>query len=79
MSVAEVDALLYLRGHTREQLDRALRIPALSERWKSSFRALLQQQETGGTVTGNPELALPGGPPPAWPGFSSVESVPHLP
>ena len=28
MSVAEVDALLYLRGHNREQLERALRIPA---------------------------------------------------
>ena len=69
MSVAEVDALLYLRGHTREQLDRALRIPALSEGWKSSFRALLQQEETGTAITGNPGLAPPSGPPPAWPGF----------
>jgi len=69
MSVAEVDALLYLRGHTREQLDRALRIPALSEGWKSSFRALLQQEEASGAATGNPGLAPPSGPPPAWHGF----------
>jgi len=30
MSVAEMDALLYLPGHNPEQLERALRIPALS-------------------------------------------------
>ena len=29
MSVAEINALLYLPGHPREQLERALRIPAL--------------------------------------------------
>jgi ferredoxin-NADP reductase/MOSC domain-containing protein YiiM len=68
MSVAEVDALLYLRGHTRDQLDRALRIPALSEGWQESFKALLQQESTTG-VTGNPGLVLTSGPPPAWPGF----------
>jgi ferredoxin-NADP reductase/MOSC domain-containing protein YiiM/ferredoxin len=69
MSVAEIDAVLYLRGHTREQLDRALRIPALSEGWKGSFRALLQEGPTGTTLTGNPGLAPPSGPPPGWPGF----------
>src|SRR5689334_15062663 len=31
MTVAEVDALLYLPGHTREGVQRALRIPALPE------------------------------------------------
>ena len=41
MTVAEVDALLYLPGHTRQQLLRALRIPALSPGWQASFRALL--------------------------------------
>ena len=41
MTVAEVDALLYLPGHPREQLLRALRIPALSPGWQGSFRALL--------------------------------------
>ena len=66
MSVAEIDALLYLPGHTPEQLERALRIPALSEGWQGSFRAILQQKTIG---SGNPGLAPPSGPPPAWPGF----------
>jgi MOSC domain-containing protein YiiM len=44
MSIAETDAMLHLRGHTREKLDRALRIPALSEGWKGSFKALLQEE-----------------------------------
>ena len=69
MSVAEIDALLYLRGHTREQLDRALRIPALSEGWQESFKALLQEEAKGSAATGNPGLAPASGPPPAWPGF----------
>jgi ferredoxin-NADP reductase/MOSC domain-containing protein YiiM/ferredoxin len=69
MSIAETDAMLYLRGHTREKLDRALRIPALSEGWKGSFKALLQEETSGTSVTGNPGLAPSSGPPPAWPGF----------
>src|SRR5215510_3953801 len=36
MSVAEADALLYLTGHSRAQLERALRIPALSPGWRWS-------------------------------------------
>jgi ferredoxin-NADP reductase/ferredoxin len=43
MTVAEVDALLYLPGRTRRDLVRALRIPALSEGWQGSFRELLEQ------------------------------------
>src|ERR1700731_2338106 len=46
MSVAEVDALLYLPGHSREQLERALRIPALSKGWQSSFQAILAQESS---------------------------------
>ena len=42
MAVADADALLYLPGHTRQQLLRALRIPALSPGWQASFRALLE-------------------------------------
>ena len=38
MTVAEVDALLYLPGHDRDELARALRIPALSPGWQGSFR-----------------------------------------
>jgi ferredoxin-NADP reductase/MOSC domain-containing protein YiiM len=69
MSVAEIDGALYLRGHTREQLERALRMPALSEGWKESFRALLQQEDTAGAAAGNAGLAPSSGPPPAWAGF----------
>jgi ferredoxin-NADP reductase/MOSC domain-containing protein YiiM len=64
MSVAEADALLYLPGHTRQHLLRALRIPALSPGWQASFRALLER-EPG---SGNAGLAVTS-PPPAWPGF----------
>ena len=64
MAVAEVDGLLYLPGHTRQQLLRALRIPALSPGWQASFRALLDEGEGGG----NAGLAVTS-PPPAWPGF----------
>jgi ferredoxin-NADP reductase/MOSC domain-containing protein YiiM len=71
MSVAEVDALLYLSGHTREQLVRALRVPALSAGWQGSLQAILQQETSGGSVGGNPGLA-PSGPPPGWTGFRSV-------
>jgi ferredoxin-NADP reductase/MOSC domain-containing protein YiiM/ferredoxin len=69
VSVAEIDAMLYLRAHTREQLDRALRIPALSQGWQGSLQALLQQETTAGPVSGNPGLAPASGPPPAWQGF----------
>jgi ferredoxin-NADP reductase/MOSC domain-containing protein YiiM/ferredoxin len=64
MTVAEVDGLLYLPGHQRQQVMRALRIPALSPGWQASFRALLDA-EAG---SGNAGLAVTS-PPPAWPGF----------
>ena len=68
MTVAETDALLYLPGHPRKQLLRALQIPALSEGWRASFRAMLDQPEAGGAAEGNPGLTAVS-PPPAWPGF----------
>ena len=37
MSVAEAGALLYLPSHSLAQLERALRIPALSPGWRGSF------------------------------------------
>src|SRR5215468_6967788 len=66
MSVAEADALLYPTGHSRAQLERALRIPALPAGWRNSFQALLQQG--AGQAKGNPGLAAVS-PPPAWRGF----------
>ena len=69
MTVAEINALLYLPGHSRQQLERALRIPALSDGWRTSFQAFLQQESSGGPMTGNPGLGPELGSPPAWPGF----------
>ena len=69
MTVVEVDGLLYLPGHPREQLRRALRIPALSPGWQASFQALVEDE--GG---GNAGLAATA-PPPAWPGFRALEVV----
>jgi len=66
MTVTEVDALLYLPGHPRRRIQRALRIPALPDGWKASFQAMLSQP--GGGATGNAGLAAVS-PPPAWPGF----------
>lgn len=57
MTVAEIDALLYLPGRARRDLVRALRIPALSEGWQGSFRELLEQAPDG-----TPSEA-------AWPGM----------
>jgi ferredoxin-NADP reductase/MOSC domain-containing protein YiiM len=68
MSVADVDALLYLPGHSREQLERAMRIPALSKGWQSSFQAILAQESSSKPVEGNPGLANEEQAP-AWPGF----------
>jgi ferredoxin-NADP reductase/MOSC domain-containing protein YiiM len=71
ISVAEVDALLYLPGHSREQLERALQIPALSMGWQSSFQAMLQQDLSSKTTVGNPGLAFEEQAP-AWPGFRQM-------
>lgn len=70
LTVAHVDALLYLPGHSREDVVRALRVPALSKGWQASFQAILQQ----GTKTnaGNPGLANEEHAP-AWPGFKQMQ------
>jgi ferredoxin-NADP reductase/MOSC domain-containing protein YiiM/ferredoxin len=72
MTVSEINALLYLPGHRREDLQRALRIPALSPGWQGSFRALLDQPSDGGLGAGNAGLSAEHGPPPAWPGFRTL-------
>ena len=78
MTVAEMDALLYLPGHSRSQLERALRIPALSPGWQSSLQALLQSEESmPGGAAGNPGLTGATSPPPAWPGFRPLK-VAHI-
>jgi len=74
MTVAEIDGLLYLPGHSREQVLSALRIPALPDGWKASFRAMASQAEVPAGAEGT--ALAPGNagltavsPPPAWPGF----------
>jgi len=66
ISVADIDALLYLPKPSREQLERSLRVPALSQGWKTSLKAIAEQKTSDG---GNPGLKDSSGPPPAWPGF----------
>ena len=67
LTVADVDALLYLPGHDPERLEAAMDVPALSPGWRESFRSMLE---------GGPGADSPAGvavaPPPAWPGFRTL-------
>src|SRR3954447_9176125 len=65
VTVAEVDALLYLPGHDRDRLRAALDIPALSPGWQESFRSML---EGGGFQPAGVPLATT----PAWAGFRTL-------
>jgi ferredoxin-NADP reductase/MOSC domain-containing protein YiiM len=69
MSVFTINALLYMPGHPRDQVERALRIPAMSPGWRRSFEAMVTQEKSAIAATGNAGLTLPSGPPPAWQGF----------
>jgi MOSC domain-containing protein YiiM len=60
MTVAEIDALLYLPHRTRASLIRAVRIPALSEGWRGSFRDLLDEAEANGPSAAALPLAWSG-------------------
>ena len=71
ITVAEVDGLLYLPEHSRKELQRALRVPALSKGWQGSFQAMLQQDLSSKTEVGNPGLAYEEQAP-AWPGFRQM-------
>jgi ferredoxin-NADP reductase/MOSC domain-containing protein YiiM len=68
MTVEEINALLYSPGHSRDLLERALRIEALSPGWRWSFEALLKSQ-TAGAASGNAGLAPEAAAHPAAPGF----------
>jgi len=67
MTVAEINALLYLPDHSPDRLKRALGIEALSSGWHSSFDALLRSR-TPGNAGLMPEVAAH----PAAPGFQSL-------
>jgi ferredoxin-NADP reductase/MOSC domain-containing protein YiiM len=76
ITVADCDGLLYLPGHSSEQLQRALRIPALSKGWQSSFQGMLHQNLSSKSMVGNPGLAYEEQAP-AWPGFRQMR-VAHI-
>jgi ferredoxin-NADP reductase/MOSC domain-containing protein YiiM len=71
MTVAEINALLYSPSHPRDRLERALRLPALSPGWRSSFEALLQSQPDG-AGRGNAGLAPAAAAHPVAPGFRAL-------
>jgi ferredoxin-NADP reductase/MOSC domain-containing protein YiiM len=62
LTVADIDGLLYLPNRSHALLERALRVPALSEGWKGSFKELLEQ--------GEPAKRPPE--PTAWEGFEPL-------
>jgi ferredoxin-NADP reductase/MOSC domain-containing protein YiiM len=71
MTVAEINALLYLPPHPRDRLERALRIEALATGWRGSFEALLQSQKNA-AAAGNAGLAPAAAAHPAASGFQSL-------
>jgi ferredoxin-NADP reductase/MOSC domain-containing protein YiiM len=73
MTVAAINALLYLPGPAKGDIERALRIPALPAGWKGSFEALLRQSAQPGPRTGNPGLASPEQLATATPGFRPLK------
>jgi ferredoxin-NADP reductase/MOSC domain-containing protein YiiM len=71
ITVTEMDDLLYLPGHSLADVKRAIRIPALSKGWQSSFEAILKQDSSAKPLEGNPGLANEEKAP-AWPGFKQM-------
>ena len=71
VTVAEIDALLYLPNHNTNRIAIAARIPALSPGWRDSLEALLKADERG-IHDGNAGLTSSIPSPPAWNGFRSL-------
>jgi ferredoxin-NADP reductase/MOSC domain-containing protein YiiM len=70
LSVADVDALLYLPDRNEEQLRAVVDIPALSPGWQQSFHELLDAAEHGAPAGGPPVGEEPG-----WAGFRQMKVV----
>jgi ferredoxin-NADP reductase/MOSC domain-containing protein YiiM len=66
LSVADVDALLYLPDRDGQRLREAVDIPALSPGWQQSFRELLDSADDDDDGAG---AAARAGVEPGWPGF----------
>ncbi len=64
LSVADIDALLYLPDRDLDQLRKAVDVPALSPGWQQSFSELLAAHENSTAATAPPIGIEPG-----WSGF----------
>jgi MOSC domain-containing protein YiiM/ferredoxin-NADP reductase len=73
MTIAQVNALLYSSRHPRDELERALRIPALSPGWRWSFQELINSQDANPRATGNAGLAPATAAHTAKPGFRPLQ------
>ncbi|GAB2736245.1 MOSC and FAD-binding oxidoreductase domain-containing protein [Kitasatospora kifunensis] len=73
LTVAEIDALLYLPGTDRDKLEAAVDIPALSPGWRQSFQDLLHESVQSDARTAAQAI----GTEPGWNGFRPlrVEAV----
>ena len=58
MTVASVDALYYLPGRARRDLERAVRLPALSPGWRGGFQDMLDAAPTAPAWEGLRELRV---------------------
>nr|WP_245594323.1 MOSC and FAD-binding oxidoreductase domain-containing protein [Actinospica robiniae] len=70
VSVADIDALLYLPNPDTEQLRRAVRVPALSAGWRTSLQELLDAAD-------KPRPPTPVAP--AWSGFRTLKVAEVVP
>jgi ferredoxin-NADP reductase/MOSC domain-containing protein YiiM len=74
VTIADVDALLYLPDRDIERLRTALDVPALSPGWQQSFRELLDA-DGHGTAAGPPAIGVE----PSWPGFRRLRVAELVP
>ncbi len=74
LTVADVDALLYLPDRDVEKLRAVVDIPALSPGWQQSFRELLDAADRGGSAAGPPMGQEPG-----WTGFRRLRVAKLVP
>jgi ferredoxin-NADP reductase/MOSC domain-containing protein YiiM len=74
LTVADIDALLYLPDRDLDRLRAAVDIPALSPGWQQSFRELLDS-----TRNGTRPATPPAGVEPGWPGFRRLRVTELVP
>jgi ferredoxin-NADP reductase/MOSC domain-containing protein YiiM len=70
LSVADVDALLYLPDRDIDRVAKAVDVPAMSPGWRQSFRDILAAHENATAPTTPPIGTEPG-----WPGFRPLRVV----